>query len=189
MNMYTLPAFLVVISIIVVIHELGHYWMARLFGTKIDAFSIGFGPKLFGWTDRRGTEWKVCLLPLGGFVKFHGDENAASVPDREQLEDIRNQMRAEGQDPHQVFHLKPLYQRALIVFAGPLANFILAIALFAGFFTLVGEPLQKVYIESVQPGSPAEEAGLLADDRITAINGWRVFSVPDLEGAGGDGRG
>ena len=181
MDIYTLPAFVVVISIIVVIHELGHYWMGRLFNAKIDVFSIGMGPELFGWNDKLGTRWKVCALPVGGYVKFHGDENAASVPDFEELDNIRDRMMSEGQDPNRIFHLKPLYQRALIILAGPLANFVLAIALFAGFYTIIGEPLHDVIVEELVEESPAEKAGVLPGDQIIAIDGWKIFSFGDLK--------
>ena len=178
--MLAIPAFLVVISIVIVFHELGHYWVARIFGTKIDAFSIGFGPKLFGWTDRHGTSWKICVLPLGGYVKFHGDAHAASAPDREKLKEIEQQIRSEGTDPRSIIHFKPVWQRALIVFAGPFANFVLALVLLTGFFSFFGEPYYDVVISQVQPGTPAERVGLKPGDQVLAINGWKVYSFGDL---------
>ena len=118
---YLVP-FVFVLTIVVFFHELGHFGIARLFGTKIDAFSIGFGKEIFGWFDKHGTRWKVCWIPLGGYVKFFGDEDAASTPDQKQLEEERARMTEEEQA--QCFHFKPLYQRAAIVAAGPFANFI-----------------------------------------------------------------
>jgi regulator of sigma E protease len=178
--MLALPAFIVVISVIIVFHELGHYWVARLFKTKIDAFSIGFGPRLFGWIDKVGTEWKICLLPIGGYVKFHGDASAASVPDREKLDELKRAMAAEGTDPHSILHFKPLYQRALVVFAGPFANFVLALVLLTGFLSLVGEPYQPIIVNRVMPDSPAQAAGIKAGDQIVAANGWKLFTNNDL---------
>ena len=175
-----IPAFVVVISIVIVFHELGHYWVARIFRTKIDAFSIGFGPQILGWTDRLGTQWKICALPLGGYVKFHGDAHAASAPDKEKLEEIKKQISAEGVDPHSILHFKPVWQRALVVFAGPFANFVLALILLTCFFSFVGEPSYNVFVESVQPNTPAERAGVKAGDQILAINGWKVLSFGDV---------
>ncbi len=177
---FSLASFLLLISIIVVFHELGHYWIGRLVGANVDAFSIGFGPKLFGWTDRLGTQWKVCLLPLGGYVKFSGDANSASLPDREEIERLRAKMIADGIDPKRIFQLKPIWQRFIVVLAGPVANFVLAMAIFIGVFSLVGERLEPVTVDQVVAGSRAESAGLKAGDRIVAIDGWKLYSRADL---------
>lgn len=176
----SVASFVLLISIIVVFHELGHYWVGRLLRTDIDAFSIGFGPRLFGWTDRIGTRWKVCALPLGGYVKFRGDANSASLPDRAEIERLKAQMIADGVDPRRIFQLKPIWQRFLIVLAGPLANFILAIAIFMGVFSIAGEPTEPVIVEAVSPGTPAAAAGLKPGDRIIAIDGWKLYSRSDL---------
>jgi regulator of sigma E protease len=175
-----IASFLVLISIIVVFHELGHYWVGRLLGTDIDAFSIGFGPRLFGWTDRLGTHWKICLLPLGGYVKFRGDANSASLPDQQEVERLRSQMIAEGVDPQRIFQLKPLIQRVLIVVAGPVANFLLAMVVFMGVFSIAGEGTYPVMIDKVLEGTPAQAAGLQPGDQITAIDGWKVYSSQDV---------
>jgi regulator of sigma E protease len=177
---FSAASFIVLISVIVVFHELGHYWVGRLLGTDIEAFSIGFGPKLLGWTDRLGTQWKICLLPLGGYVRFRGDANSASMPDREEIARLKAQMVAEGIDPRRIFQLKPLYQRFLIVLAGPIANFVLALVLFMGIFSIVGEPLQPVVIGKVSENTPAAAAGLQPDDQIIAIDGWKLYSPRDL---------
>ena len=128
-------AFILVMGFVVIIHELGHYWAGRMCGVHADAFSMGFGPTLFSRTDRLGTVWKVSALPLGGFVQFRGDANAASAPDYETLEELRR----EHPDPDSVLHFKPVGQRAFIVAAGPLANFLLAIVLFAILGVVQGE--------------------------------------------------
>src|ERR1041385_7085729 len=127
-----LPAFLFVITTVVFFHELGHFWVARRFGVKVEVFSVGFGKEIFGWTDRLGTRWKVSWLPIGGYVKFAGDANAASVPDAEAAQN----MSAEERKSALLF--KPLYQRALVAASGPLANFLLAIVILTGLSLYAG---------------------------------------------------
>ncbi|MEQ8405516.1 MAG: M50 family metallopeptidase [Oceanicaulis sp.] len=160
-------AFVAVISFVVVLHELGHYWAGRVFGVHSEVFSIGMGPGLFGWTDKLGTRWIVSALPLGGYVRFRGDENAASAPDRAELERLRREHDA----PDTVLHFKPVWQRAIIVAAGPVMNFVLAIALFAALGLMRGEAVIEPLIGEVEAGSPAERAGFEAGDRILAIEG------------------
>jgi hypothetical protein len=160
---FGLPAFLFVITIVVFFHELGHFAMARLFGVTIQAFSIGFGREIFGWTDRHGTRWKISWLPLGGYVRFAGDADAASRPDTEYLKKLDAQAR-EG-----ALHCKPLYQRALVAAAGPLANFILAIAIFTGVYMLTPQPAEPPVIAEITAGSAAEAAGLQLGDVIRHI--------------------
>jgi regulator of sigma E protease len=130
----TVIAFILVLGPLVLVHELGHYLVGRLFGVKADAFSIGFGKELVGWTDRRGTRWKLSALPLGGYVQFAGDMNPASMPDPKALAALTPAQRA-GQ-----FHFAPLWQRALIVAAGPVTNLLLAVGIFAAFFMAYGKP-------------------------------------------------
>lgn len=169
-----LPAFLFVIMIVVFFHELGHFLVARACGVKVEAFSIGFGPKIFGWTDRHGTMWKVSWLPLGGYVKFLGDMGAASTPDREGLAEMTPKQR-EG-----AFPLKPLSRRVAVVLAGPVANFILAILIFTAFFLLAGRPVVEPLVGGVNPNSPAAAAGIQKGDVVRSINGREVHSFGDI---------
>jgi regulator of sigma E protease len=184
-TMFGLPAFLFVITVIVFFHELGHFSVARYFGVKVDVFSVGFGRELLGWTDRLGTRWKISALPLGGYVKFAGDVNAASKPDEEEIRHMDAAQRAG------VLHLKPLYQRALVVAAGPIANFILAIVIFFGTFLVLGNPVEveEPVIGSVVEGMPAAEIGLLEDDIIRSVDGRDVATFEEFAGlvSGGDG--
>src|SRR4051812_1735357 len=163
-----LPAFLFVITVVVFFHELGHFEVARLCGVRVEAFSIGFGPAIAQWHDRKGTAWKISWIPLGGYVKFFGDENAASVPDRARMESML------PEEQRQAFPFKPLYQRAFDVLAGPAANFVLAIAIFAGLFMTVGKPQFSgrplpARVGTVTQHSPAAEAGLKSGDLVRSI--------------------
>jgi regulator of sigma E protease len=171
---YALP-FLVAIIVIVFIHELGHFLVARWCGVNVEAFSIGFGKEITGWYDRKGTRWKVCWIPLGGYVKFRGDANAASMPDAGAMEAARS-------DPGN-FHGKPVWQRAAVVAAGPAANFILAIAIFALAFMLVGAPRMEPRVDEVLPGSAAEQAGLRPGDVVLAIDGRTIENFTELQQA------
>lgn len=172
---YVIP-FLLVLTLIVSIHELGHFWVARAFGVKVDRFSIGFGKALYQRTDRHGIEWRVGWLPLGGYVKFSGDLDASSVPDQAGLAELRQRVIAEhgpGAE-RDYFHFKPIWQRALIVAAGPVANFVLAIAIFTVLFSLVGVELRPARVAAVAAGSPAAAAGFRPNDLITEINGRAI---------------
>ncbi len=173
----TIPAFVVVIFIIVLFHELGHFLVGRAFGTKVDAFAIGFGPEITGVDDRHGTRWKLCWIPLGGYVKFSGDENAASMPSREKAEELRQR----GEDPDSLFFFKPLYQRAAIVAAGPAASFLLAIVIFAGLAMTVGERVISPRVDQVLADAPAEAAGVLPGDVIVSINGRQIDSFQEMQ--------
>ncbi|HRJ69574.1 MAG TPA: RIP metalloprotease RseP [Beijerinckiaceae bacterium] len=164
---YLIPFFFV-LALVIFVHELGHYLVGRWCGVAVEAFAIGFGPKVVGWTDSHGTVWKLCAVPLGGYVKFKGDLNAASVPDSEAMAQMSAQERAES------FPFKPVWQRAAIVAAGPIANFLLAIVIFTGVFMFNGRWIVEPIIGVVVPGSPAETAGFLAGDRILSINGERM---------------
>jgi len=176
---YLVP-FLFVLTIVVFFHELGHFSVARYFGTKVDVFSIGFGKEIFGWFDRHGTRWRVSWVPLGGYVKFHGDENAASTPDQEHLKQQRENLSDE--ELSELFHFKPLYQRAAIVAAGPFANFLLSIIIFSVFFWFVGQQVLMPRVGDVLPDSAAEAAGLQYGDLITEIDGRKIDSFTELQG-------
>lgn len=170
--LYALP-FLVALLVIVFIHELGHFLVARWCGVDVEAFSIGFGKEITGWYDKHGTRWKLCWLPLGGYVKFRGDSNAASMPDAAAVERARH-------DPGN-FHGKPIWQRAAVVAAGPIANFILAIGIFAAAFMLVGAPVMEPRIDEVMPGSAAEEAGIQKGDLVISIDGDAIRNFTELQ--------
>src|SRR5215471_5961142 len=145
---YVIP-FLFVLTIVVFFHELGHFLVARWAGVKVLTFSLGFGPELIGFNDRKGTRWKISAVPLGGYVKFFGDENEASAPSAESLA-------AMSEDDRKVsFHHKNVFARAAIVAAGPIANFILAIVIFAGLFTFIGKPNASARVDEVTAGSAA----------------------------------
>ena len=166
-------SFLLVIGPLIFIHEMGHYWVGRWFGVKADVFSIGFGREIGGWTDRRGTRWKIGWLPLGGYVRFAGDMSPASTPSREWLE-LPPEERA------RTFQSKPLWQRFLIVLAGPLTNLVFAILVICGFLLAAGEYRTPPVIDVVEPGSAAASAGLAPGDRITAVGGSRVDHFEDI---------
>lgn len=179
--LYIVP-FLLVLTFIVTIHELGHFLVARAFGVKIDRFSIGFGKTIVARTDKRGTEWRLAWLPLGGYVKFAGDLDASSVPDQAGLAELRQRVIAENGAgaERDYFHFKPIWQRALIVAAGPAANFLLAIVLLTILFSVIGERIVAPRVALVTPGSPAAEAGFLPRDRIVAINGRPVYEQEEV---------
>ncbi len=168
-------ALLLVLTPIVFIHELGHFLVARWCGVKVKDFSIGFGKEIFGFYDRHGTRWRFAWIPVGGYVKFMDDDNASSFPSRENLERLSVAER-EG-----AFQTKPLAARAAIVAAGPMANFLLAIAIFTLMFTLVGERLVPARVGAVEPGGPAASAGFKVDDLIISIDGQKVRSFADLD--------
>ena len=171
---YLVP-FLFVLTLVVFFHELGHFLVARRCGVRVLVFSIGFGPELFGFNDRHGTRWKLSAIPLGGYVKFFGDENAASVPDQAALAAMSEEERR-----HSFIH-QPVARRAAIVVAGPLANFLLAIAIFAALFMIFGKPSTSPRVDAVQPGSAAEAAGFKPGDMVLTIDGRPIESFPDMQ--------
>jgi regulator of sigma E protease len=168
-------AFIFVLTVIVFFHELGHFLVARWCGVMVKVFSVGFGPELIGWTARSGTRWRVSAIPLGGYVKFLGDENAASVTDRDAIAKMNP-----GDYAHS-FAAKSVAQRAAIVAAGPIANFILAIAIFAVIFAAFGRQVTTPRVDTVSPGSAAEAAGFLPGDLVVAIDGAPIETFADLQ--------
>ena len=164
--------FIILISIVVFVHEYGHYYYARKYGVKVTDFSIGFGKELFGWTDKYGTRWKLCLIPLGGYVKFFGDMNPASQPD--QLSKFSDEEKT------YLLSTKKLYQRAIIVSAGPIANFILALVIFACVYMFFGKDFSVPVIQDVKVDSPAYKAGLKKGDQIITINDKTISSITEV---------
>ena len=160
--------FLFVLTVVVFVHEMGHFLVGRWCGVGVHAFSIGFGPELFGFDDSKGTRWKLCAIPLGGYVKFHGDANGASVPDPETVARMSPQERATS------FPTQPVGKRAAIVAAGPAANFILAILLFAGTIWIAGRYELPARVAAVEPSSVAAQAGFEPGDLIKTIDGEPV---------------
>lgn len=171
---YIVP-FLFVLTIVVFFHELGHFLVARWCGVRVLTFSLGFGPELFGFNDRHGTRWKVSAIPLGGYVKFFGDESEASTPSTETLKAMSEEERKGS------FHHKSVGRRAAIVAAGPVANFILAIVIFGCLFTFFGKPITSARVDSIQAGSAAASAGFQTGDIITAIDGKTIETFTDMQ--------
>jgi len=165
--------FLAMIGPLILVHELGHYWVGRLFGVKIDGFSIGMGRELVGWTDRHGTRWKLSALPIGGYVKFAGDMGPASQPDPAWVA-------LPAAERARTLAGRPVWQRFLVVAAGPITNFVAAIAIFALYFAVAGVPQTPATIARVLPGSAAARAGVQPGDRIVSIGGRTVSTFEDL---------
>ena len=171
---YLIP-FLILIMIVVFIHEYGHYYFAKRYGVGVTDFSIGFGREIFGWNDKSGTRWKVCWIPLGGYVKFFGDRNVFSQTEQQEIIDKYSE-----EDRNKLFILKPLYQRSLIVAAGPLANFVLAIIIFSIINMFVGKDLTPAVVVEVAINSPAYEAGIKKNDKIISIDNNKVQSILEV---------
>lgn len=168
-------AFVAVLSVIVFIHEFGHYYVARLCGVKVEAFSIGFGKELFGKTDKHGTRWKVCLIPMGGYVKMYGDAGPESSPDGSLLNAMTPEQKEEA------FHYKPLYKKAAVVGAGPFANFVLTIVVLSGLFMAIGKQTSMPMISQVMAGSAAEKAGLKPGDEFLTLGGEEINEFADIQ--------
>jgi regulator of sigma E protease len=165
---YVVP-FLVLLTVLVFVHELGHYLVARRCGVRVEVFSVGFGPELYGWTDRAGTRWRVSAVPIGGYVKMFGEQRSPDAPE------------ASPEEQRVMFHNKPLGHRAAIVFAGPFANFVLAVVILAGMFMVVGQPSTPADIGQVVPGSAAERAGFKPGDVIVAIDGSKIERFEEVQ--------
>ena len=168
---YLIP-FLILIMIVVFVHEYGHYYFAKRYGVGITDFSIGFGREIFGWNDKSGTRWKIRWIPLGGYVKFFGDRNVFSQTEQQEVVDKYSE-----EDKNKLFILKPLYQRSLIVAAGPLANFVLAILIFTMINLFVGKDMTPAIIAEVQKDSPAFVSGFKKNDKILLIDNKKVESI------------
>tara|TARA_B100000886_G_scaffold86713_1_gene56915 strand:- start:227 stop:1345 length:1119 start_codon:yes stop_codon:yes gene_type:complete len=167
--------FIILLTVVVFIHEYGHYYFAKKYGVGVTDFSIGFGNELFGFNDKSGTRWKFCVIPLGGYVKFFGDRNVFSQAEQEELLKEYNE-----EDRKKLFVVKPIYQRSLIVAAGPLANFLLAIVIFAFIYMFAGKDFTPAQIQEVQPESPAYIAGIKSGDVIHSINNRKVKSIMEV---------
>ncbi len=167
--------FIVLLTVVVFVHEYGHYYFARKYGVGVTDFSIGFGKEIFGYNDKNGTRWKFCLIPLGGYVKFFGDRNVFS-----QSEQLNILKKYSDEDQKKLFVVKPLYQRSLIVAGGPLANFLLAILIFSFIYMFSGKDFTPAKISEVQQNTPAHNSGLLKDDIIISINGNKVKSILEV---------
>jgi regulator of sigma E protease len=172
---YLVVPFLFVLTVVVFFHELGHFLVARWCGVRVMVFSIGFGRELVGFTDHHGTRWKIAAVPLGGYVKFFGDENVASVPDRASVAAMSETERSES-----FFH-QPLHNRAAIVAAGPIANFLLAIVIFAAVYAAYGRPDNVARVEAVEASSAAAAAGFRPGDVVVAIDGQPIKSFTDMQ--------
>ena len=174
--------FLFVLTLVVTVHEFGHFLAARACGVAIDQFSIGFGRALIRWRDRSGVEWRIGWLPLGGYVRFSGDENAASVPDTDDLEALRREIvsREGPMAVRRYYQFKPIWQRALVAAAGPVANFVLSTLIFAAFLMVLGEPIVPARIERVVAGAPAATAGLRPGDLIVSAAGRSIHNFRDI---------
>lgn len=167
-------SFIGIISIIVFIHEFGHFIVARWCGVKVEAFSIGFGKEIFGWNDRKGTRWKISLIPAGGYVKMFGDAGAASTADNNALEEMSEEEKKLS------FHYKPLWRKSAIVAAGPIANFILTITIFTYFIYTSGIASTEPVVGEIIPDTPAAASGLMADDRILTVDGDAVSTFGEI---------
>ncbi|MEO0034684.1 MAG: hypothetical protein RLZZ501_707 [Pseudomonadota bacterium] len=170
---YYVVIFLAIITVVVFVHELGHYLVARANGVRVEVFSIGFGPELWGWNTKTGTRWRVALFPLGGYVRFFGDADAASTTaePRELTEEEKSWS----------FQHKRLGQRAAVVAAGPAANLVFAVLGLAGLFMVLGQPVTEPVVGGVFPGTAAEAAGIQVGDRVVAINGRAVERFQDIQ--------
>jgi len=171
---YLIP-FIILVTVVVFIHEYGHYYFAKKYGVGVTDFSIGFGREIFGWNDKSGTRWKICWIPLGGYVKFFGDRNVFS-----QIEQAEVLKKYNNEDQKKLFILKPLYQRSLMVVAGPVANFVLALMIFVFIYMFVGKDMTPAIVHEVQKNSPAHISGIKKNDKIVSIDNKKVNSILEV---------
>ena len=171
----TVIPFLFVLTIVVFVHEMGHYLVGRWCGIGVREFSVGFGPELAGFNDRRGTRWKLSAIPLGGYVKFVGDMSVTSDPTSQEAQGLS------AEERRVAFHVQPVWKRALTVFAGPAFNFLLTIAVFAVMFSIYGRTVTEPMVAEVRPDTPAAEAGFLPGDRFVSVDGRRVTTFADVQ--------
>jgi regulator of sigma E protease len=171
----TILPFLFVLTVVVFVHEMGHYLVGRWCGIGVKVFSIGFGPELAGFNDRRGTRWKLCAIPLGGYVKFTGDMNATSQPDAAEMKALTEEERRVA------FHTQPIWKRAATVAAGPIFNFLLTIVVFTVMFSAYGRYVSEPMVAEVTPGSAAEAAGFLPGDRFVSVDGNPIETFGDVQ--------
>jgi regulator of sigma E protease len=171
----TVVPFLFVLTIVVFVHEMGHYLVGRWCGIGVKAFSVGFGPELLGFDDRHGTRWKLSAIPLGGYVKFTGDMNATSAPDAAEIEALSEEERRVA------FHTQPVWKRALTVLAGPVFNFLLTIAVFSVLFGTYGRTVIEPVVAEVVAGSAADSAGFKPGDRFVSVDGSRIETFADVQ--------
>ena len=182
MSAYLIP-FMFVLSLVVFFHELGHFLVARWCGVRVMVFSIGFGPEIIGFNDRNGTRWKISAIPLGGFVKFLGDDNAASMPDNAALAKMDDRERAQS------FMFQSVPKRAAIVVAGPVANFVLAIVIFAAVFMVYGKQTMSARVNSVQPDSAAAAAGFKPGDLVCPSTAATISDFAQMQRIVGESAG
>ena len=184
-----LGPFLLVLTVLVFVHELGHYLMARRNGVRVEIFSIGFGPEIYGWDDTHGTRWKISWIPLGGYVKFYGDVGVASQPDPEHVAAGTGETEDENDGGRQLtpeetvssYHFKSVGQRSAISVAGPAANFLFAIIMLAGLYAIVGQPFTPADVGGINPDSPAETAGFQVGDRVIEIDGASIERFEEMQ--------
>ncbi len=184
-----LGPFLLVLTVLVFVHELGHYLMARRNGVRVEIFSIGFGPEIYGWDDTHGTRWKISWIPLGGYVKFYGDVGVASQPDPEHVAAGTGETEDENdggrlltpEETASSYHFKSVGQRSAISVAGPAANFLFAIIMLAGLYAIVGQPFTPADVGGINPDSPAETAGFQVGDRVIEIDGASIERFEEMQ--------
>ena len=181
--LFAVLPYVLIVGIVITVHELGHFLAAKAVGTKIDQFSIGFGKALFRRTDKSGVEWRLSMIPIGGFVRFAGDDNAASIPDQDDLQAMRRDLldRVGPTELRRYYHFKPLWQRAFISFAGPLANFLLSIAIFSILLGTLGQAIATPRVGAVFAGAPAQQAGFQVGDVIVRAAGRPVKSADEVK--------